>query len=92
MAARDGWWATIVGSLVVSAICAGAWGLILSQVTAAEVEQLKDRQGRIEAQTGEAAQKISAIAAQTEATKESVDRIENKLDRLIERQQERKPR
>lgn len=92
MGTRDGWWTTIVGSLVVSAICAGAWGLILSQVTAAEVEQLKDRQGRIEIQTQESSQKISTIAAQTNATKESVDRIEDKLDRLIERQTDRRPR
>ena len=78
-------WKSIASTLIAAAIFAGASGLVLSQVTAAEVADLKTQVSTLDERDREAAKKLERVDTRVESTKESVERIEQKLDRLLER-------
>ena len=59
--------------------------MVLSQVTAAEVADLKTQVSTLDERDREAAKKLERVDTRVESTKESVERIEQKLDRLLER-------
>lgn len=77
-------WKSICGSLIAAAVIAGASGLVLSRVTAAEVSDLKQKVEDLGQKDRETAQKVAAIDSKVESTKDTVERIEDKLDRLLE--------
>lgn len=78
-------WKSICGTLIAAAVIAGASGLVLSQVTAAEVADLKKTVDDLSDKDRENAQKVASIDTKVESTKDTVERIEDKLDRLIEK-------
>lgn len=80
----NGGWRTLFYALVLAGILAGASAVILTQVTAAEVDQLQEDVGTLKDRDRENAAKIEGIAQKVAATKDQVGRIEDKLDRLID--------
>lgn len=81
----NGFWKSVLSTMIAAAIIAGASGLVLSKVTAQEVADLKYTVEQLEARDRESAAKVERIDEKVAATKESVERIEQKLDRLLDR-------
>ena len=77
-------WRSICGTLIAAAVLAGASGLVLSRVTAAEVADLKDQVSTLDSRDRENAKKLERVESTGQATKESVERIEQKLDKLLD--------
>ena len=77
-------WRSICGTLIAAAVLAGASGLVLSRVTAAEVADLKDQVSTLDSRDRENAKKLERVESNGQSTKESVERIEQKLDKLLD--------
>lgn len=77
-------WKSICGTLIAAAVLAGASGLVLSRVTAAEVADLKEQVSTLDERDRENAKKLERVESNGQSTKESVERIEQKLDRLLD--------
>lgn len=83
-------WKSICGSLIAAAVIAGASGLVLSRVTAAEVSTLKDTVSNLDERDRESSKKLERVDQSVSDTKASIERIEHKLDRILEQTSQRK--